>query len=1090
MPADDARIDPDSGATQHIGLSSSRLAQYRLLGPAGAGAMGVVHHAIDLDLDRPVAIKLLHDDLPGGPDPALLERFLREARSAAQLTHPNVALVYQVGREDEQVFIVMEWVDGGDLGQAVKRLGALPWREAAAAARDAAAGLAAAHGVGLVHRDIKPSNLMRNRSGQVKLVDFGLARLHEAASELTTTGNILGTPAYLSPEQCRGDSATPLSDQYSLGCTLYHLLTGRPPFAAPNMAALLQGHLSEPLPDPRPEAPDVPAALLRVLKRATAKRPQDRFPDCARLAQALSAVLEGRPFAVAGGTAPPGNLPQAPNSFVGRDAEMADLVELLQETRLVTLIGPGGTGKTRLALHAARLLADESPGGFAGGFTGGVWLVELATLPAGSPVAGLVAATLGVRELPGQSIEQGLVQHLRRQPTLLLLDNCEHVIDAASALAGLLTASCASLRILASSRQPLACPGELTLAVPPLPTGQEGDSLQALAAVDAVRMFADRARAARADFVLDGHNTAAVVQICRRLDGIPLAIELAAARVKVLSPLQIAERLADVFKLLSGGGQRTLLPRQQTLRALIDWSWDLLDDGERRLLECASVFAGDFSLDAAEAVLPDPALDSGPVLDTLTALVDKSLLGCVDRRGRMRFRLLQTMRQYAAERLQARGAPAAVHRRHAEFFMLTLRDAVARTQQPARAEAMLTLELEHDNALAALDAVVEHRWFDIGLRLASSLGSYWFMQGMLAEGVARLQRLLDASPPAGAELAAMLKPAGHLARHLGRLDLAQSWFERGLQMARDKGQGRLEGALMGDLGSVACARGELRAAQRWFEQSRDLCLQLRERTEAGYAQNNLALVLKDMGRIEEARVQLGAALEAIHSPDATRDSGVGRMSLAELELDSGEYARAAALFQQALDIMITLDDRWNGARARGGLGKAALCLGDWVGAERHLLQSLSVLRRLDDKAAIADLLDHLALLAWRQGQREPARALARESLLLRLTLDNRLALAASLETQAVLRGADGTVADAQADPGQAAKLLGCAAGLRGQIGASLPVWRGQLLGSLRTQLEARLGTAAFEGRCIEGASADALALASASMSASAPARTA
>ena len=1077
MPADDAS-PLDSGTTLHTGPSSSRLAQYRLLGPAGAGAMGVVHHAIDLDLDRPVAIKLLHDDLPGGPDPALLERFLREARSAAQLTHPNVALVYQVGREDGQVFIVMEWLEGGDLGQAVKRQGVLPWREAVAAARDAASGLAAAHGAGLVHRDIKPSNLMRNRSGQVKLVDFGLARLHEAASELTTTGNILGTPAYLSPEQCRGDSATPQSDQYSLGCTLYHLLTGRPPFAAPNMAALLQGHLNTPLPDPGPEVPDLPAALLRVLKRATAKRPQDRFPDCARLAQALSAVLDGRPATAAGGsgTAPPGNLPQAPNSFVGRDTEMAELVELLQETRLVTLVGPGGTGKSRLSLHVAGLLADELAGGLMGGFPGGVWRVELATLPAGSPVAGLVAATLGVRELPGQSVEHSLVLHLRRQATLLLLDNCEHVIDAASALAGLLSSSCASLRILASSRQPLACAGELTLAVPPLPTGQEGDSLQALAAVDAVRMFADRARAARADFVLDAHNTAAVAQICRRLDGIPLAIELAAARVKVLSPVQIAERLADVFKLLSGG-QRTLLPRQQTLRALIDWSWDLLDDHERRVLEGASVFAGDFSLEAAEAVLPDPAADAVPLLDTLTALVDKSLLGCVDRRGRMRYRLLQTMRQYAAERLQARGQPTVVQRRHAEFFMHTLQDAMARTRQPDRAEAMRILELEHDNACAALDAVVRHRWFDIGLRLASALGSYWFLQGVLAEGVARLQRLIDAAPPAGGELAALLKPAGNLARHLGRLDLAQHWFERGLQMARDKGQGRLEGALMGDLGSVAWARGELRAAQRWFEQSRDLCLQLRERTEAGYAQNNLAMVLKDLGRIDEARVQLCAALEAIDSQDATRDSGVGRMSLAELELDSGEYARAAALFQQALDIMNTLDDRWNGAYARGGLGRAALCLGDWVGAERHLLQSLSVLRRLDDKAAIADLLDHLALLAWHQGQREPAWALARESLLLRLTLDNRLELAASMETQAVLRSVDGPVAGAQADPDQATKLLGCASALRAHIGAPWPVWRAQLLGRLRTQLEARLGAAAFEGRFSEGALADALALA-------------
>ena len=1061
MSGDETTIQIDGPAP------ARRLAQYELLRPVGTGAMGVVHQARDVDLDRPVAIKLLHS--ASAEDPKLIERFLREARSAAQLIHPNVALIYQVGRQDTLTFIAMEWLDGGDLSQAVRQRGPLPWREATAAIRDAAAGLAAAHAVGLVHRDIKPSNLMRNQAGQVKLVDFGLARLHAMPSDLTLTGSILGTPAYLSPEQCRGDAATPLSDLYSLACSYFHLLAGRPPYAAQHMAAVLNGHLNEAMPDPRRFSPEVPESVVRIVQRAGAKRPADRYPGAAAMLAELQAAIDGRELVeppsaaredaaaprVSDNLGNPGNLGLDTTSFIGRDFETAQLGELLQQSRLVTLTGPGGTGKTRLSLHVARRLVET--------FADGAWLVELAPLAAGPAVVGALAALFGVRDGPGKSTDERLVDHLQTRELLLVLDNCEHVVDDAAAIAQRIHMRCDRVRILATSRQPLGVPGELTLGVPPLATGDEDATPLELERVEAIRLFVERAAAARPGFRLDDDNAAAVAQICRRLDGIPLAIELAAARVKVLAPAQIAARLDDAFKLL-GGGQRTLLPRQQTLRALIDWSWDLLDDDERRLLARISVFAGDFSLEAAEAVLPDDESDAVLVLDGLAGLVDKSLLVASERGGRMRYRTLQTIRQYAAEKLAAAGQTLALQRRHADFYMALFQDAMARLDGPQHADATLALELEHDNARAALDAVTLQRWFDIGLRLAKALAGYWYLHGALADGVARIERLMAQDPPACAELAILLQPAGTLAMYLGRQELARDWFERGLQMARDAGRGALEGGLLGGLGSLAVARGELQVARQCFERSLELASQLRDRTGEAYAHNNLGIVLASMGEVAPAREHLNAALAFHRTANSQRDVANGLMSLGELEQADGQPGPARALFESSLNIFSALGDDWSAAYARDGLGKCALDSGDLAGARRHFEQALDVLRRLQDKGAVADQLDYLAQVSMLEQKFDSAARLADESLALRLELNNPASLASSMETYAALHAAE--------QPERSARLLGAMAALQDNTQATLPASRQARQQALCQALRARLGPQAFEQLRAEGARQD------------------
>ncbi|HEX8915811.1 MAG TPA: serine/threonine-protein kinase, partial [Humisphaera sp.] len=294
------------------------LLQYRIVRPVGMGGMGVVYLARDTELDRDVALKLLRADAVGADDRGRYqERFVREARSAARLSHPNVASVFQVGRAEGQLFLATEWLDGGSLADHLRHHVFLNWREATAAARDAAAGLAAAHAAGLVHRDVKPSNLMRTAGGTVKLVDFGLARDVAGESDLTTTGSVLGTPTYLSPEQCRGEPATVRSDVYGLACTWFHLLTSRPPFHADSLPGMLYQHQHEPLPDPRRFAEDVPEAVRRVLARAAAKDPAERHPSAEALLADLNAILDPR-----GGPATVGDV-RPPDAAVTRELPTA-----------------------------------------------------------------------------------------------------------------------------------------------------------------------------------------------------------------------------------------------------------------------------------------------------------------------------------------------------------------------------------------------------------------------------------------------------------------------------------------------------------------------------------------------------------------------------------------------------------------------------------------------------------------------------------------------------------------------------------------------------------------------------------------------
>ncbi len=389
------------------------------------------------------------------------------------------------------------------------------------------------------------------------------------------------------------------------------------------------------------------------------------------------------------------NLPAPRSSFVGREREVSEVMRALATTRLVTLTGTGGSGKTRLALEAARDLANTCPGG--------AWLVELAPLEQETLVPQAVAEALGVREQPGRSLIATLVDDLSKQETLLVLDNCEHLIEATARLVETLLDSCADLRILTTSREALGVAGETNWTVPPLsvPDTRHATTVDDLENCEAVRLFVQRASHRRPAFTLTQHNAQAVAEICRRLDGIPLAIELAAARVGVLSVEQIARRLEEPLKLLTVGG-RTAPPRQRTLRGTLEWSYELLSEDEKRIFRRLSAFAGGFSLEAAEAVVTGVDVVEEDVLDLLSGLVDRSLIVAeASGDGRIRYRLLEPVRQYALEELQKSGETEAVRRRHAAFFLSLAEESEPGLWGTEEATWLNRLEVEYDNLRAA-----------------------------------------------------------------------------------------------------------------------------------------------------------------------------------------------------------------------------------------------------------------------------------------------------------------------------------------------------------------------------------------------------
>jgi len=576
--------------------------------------------------------------------------------------------------------------------------------------------------------------------------------------------------------------------------------------------------------------------------------------------------------------ATPNNLPQQLTSFIGREAMLAQARDVLARARLVTLVGAGGLGKTRLSLQLAAEVLDDFPDG--------VWFVELAPLRDGSLVPQAVASVLHVKEEPGRAVVDALAAHAKDRQLLLVLDNCEHVLAACAGLAQALLTAGPAAKILATSREALHVRGEATLPIP------------ALDADHAARLFVDRALASAPSFAPDAATAPAIAEICRRLDGIPLALELAAARVRALPVAEIARRLSDRFTLLRSRDS-TALPRQQTLRALIDWSHDLLADDERTLFRRLAVFAGTFTLDAAEAVGADGDLACGDVLDVLARLVEKSLV--VHDTASGRYRLLETVRQYAQERLEDSRDGAATRARHLAHYVAIAEAAEPELFGPSQARWLARLDEEVDNLLAAHGEASEAAdGAASGLRLVSALRFYWMNRGLLRLGVSLITEALS-RPGAQARNAARsraLFDAGQISVWMGDYAGGRRLLEESLGIAREIDDRARVAAALQPLSIAASGEGDNATALRYAHEGVALAREAGDPHTLAAALNALAQAQRLAGALEQADELYGQMLalsRAIGQPDTI---AIGLLNRAIVAIERSACDAAADMLRE------------------------------------------------------------------------------------------------------------------------------------------------------------------------------------------------
>ena len=525
------------------------------------------------------------------------------------------------------------------------------------------------------------------------------------------------------------------------------------------------------------------------------------------------------------------------DSFIGRAAELDQVKRLLASSRLLTLTGVGGAGKTRLAQQAAAECLDRYPEG--------VWLLPLEALTDTTLIPQAVAAAVGVREKPGQSLTATLCDAMRGHCTLLILDNCEHLIAACARFAQTLLQACPGVQILATSREALSISGEVTYPVPTLiqnspPYPDQATSTDA--ASEAVRLFVDRAVLSLPSFTLTAQNAPIIARICRQLDGLPLAIELAAPRVKMLTPDQISQRLDKRFRLLTGGA-RTALPRQQTMRAAVQWSHDLLSEPERLLFRRLSVFAGGWTMEAAEAICTGGGLEEWDVMDLLSSLVAKSLVQADDTEaGGFRYRMLETLREYSLEQLETSPDGSLVYARHEEYFLSLAEQAEPELRGAQQQIWGDRLGAEQDNFRAALDRATG---FDARLRLATALQRFWLMRGFTREGRNWLEDTLRQASESGSAIegtvhAHALTAAGILAWSQGDYDVSWGFHEQGLALYQQQGDESGIAKTQMNLGIVADYREDYETARRNYETALAAYREIGDRSRTAFALVNLA----------------------------------------------------------------------------------------------------------------------------------------------------------------------------------------------------------------------------------------------------------
>ena len=927
-----------------------QISHYRIIEPIASGGMGEVYLADDTRLGRQVALKILLQEML--EDKSRLERFKREANAVSALNHPNILTIFDFEEEDGIHLFASEFVKGTTLRKRLES-GRLPVAEALDISSQIASALAAAHGAGIIHRDIKPENIMIREDGYVKVLDFGLAKIKEKikANESHRTllqnqslpGMIMGTVSYMSPEQARGLRVDERSDIFSLGILMYEMLAGAPPFSGGTTTDVLAAIIRCEPPAVNTLNPDVPIELNAIISHSLSKDPPDRIQSASELITSLRNVSRRLEFEAelkrsarpdraldveatvprTGANGRPDRTlvsltPDRP-PLVGREKELEELTDLFlrRNARLVTLTGIGGTGKTRLAQELCGRLESEFRNGFA--------FVRLADVEDPSRVAGVIAQQLRVQEIVGRPIVESLKDHLQGKEMFLVIDNFEQVIGAAPLIADLLS-NANGVVMLATSRERLHVQAEIEFEVLPLRTpDEEGtESLDELERIDSVKLFVERSKRVSPDFRLTEENATQIAMICSMLDGLPLAIELAAARSRIFSPATILEKLEARLAFLTGGA-RDLPERQQTMRAAVDWSYDLLNDDEKCLFRRLSVFACNFSAEAAEEVASDrmrslaheqpnvesAARQSVEFLDIFASLVDKSLLIRRSRGTDTVYRLLEIVREYAEDALERDDDANDIRLRHAMFFLSLAERAEPHLQTRDSAIWLRRLEEEYDNLRAVLRWSVE-KAPQIAARLAAAIRHFWHIRGHLSEGLAWAQSILTEDVEmVSADRWKLLITCANITQFQGDIDSSYRFYEESLMAARQSGtQTYIANSLRG-LGAIAYLRYD-------FERARSLLSEaLMISRNAGDAFGMAAALarLGDISHVERdlptARQLTSESLEIFQQVGYREGISAKLYNLGAIVYLEGDHELARKYFEESYVTSRELDEKIN-----------------------------------------------------------------------------------------------------------------------------------------------------------------------------------
>ena len=687
------------------------------------------------------------------------------------------------------------------------------------------------------------------------------------------------------------------------------------------------------------------------------------------------------------------NLPARLSSFIGRERETSEVEELLVVGRLVTLTGAGGCGKTRLGLEVAARKLEL--------FADGVWFVDLAPLSDPQLVGQTVIHALGAREEPGRSVFDTLEGFVAHRELLIMVDNCEHLIQACAVLVEHLLRAGPGVRILATSRESLGLPGERIWRVPSLSLPDQGASLDMVMASESARLFLERARAVRADLVVSGEDMAVLAEIVSRLDGIPLALELAAARADMLSLPQIATRLDDRFGLLSRG-PRTVQPRQQTLLGAIDWSYGLLSDLERAVFRRLSIFAGGFSLEAAEAVTTGPGLDPGDILDLVANLAAKSLVVVTGQGNSQRYRLLETIRAYAADKVGGAGEQAELRGRHLSWFFDLAELAEPQLAGPGRGRLMRSLEADQENFRRALDHSVETGAVDRGLRLAAALAPFWTSHGNWKEACGYFEKLLQLASDDVPHLGKALVAAGNMFLLRGNYDRSEALLEGAHTWARAaRDVGILAQSLSG-LGYIAFRRSRQDEAEALWTEALDASRKAGDSRVAATVLRSLAISAGARGDQQRCANLLE---EGLALASKGRDEQLRRLllsSAAEMNLWMGRYALARDQYGEALQLADEIGDQSGRASLLADLGWIGFLRGEYDEARTCAAEAVSAAAAADNKRVWAGGLRLMGELSACQGAHQEAHQLFNRSLELARQLAAPAEIAGVLCSQACL----------------------------------------------------------------------------------------